>query len=261
MPHINKNTGVKESKFAIVLGCVCTPLFLASALLTLCVWHPLIALSRNLSLPERFHDWFIAAGNRILQFSFLLTGGRIKFEGLENLPAHGPVIVVANHQSLFDIPLLIWLLRRYRTKFVAKKALGRGIPSASYVLRTNGHALIDRADAVQSVDTIRRVAQAAQHNSGCVVIFPEGTRARDGNLKKFKTGGLKILLQELPLAKIVPVSINGAWRIMRFGFLPVPFGVQVGCTVHPQLEANVFEIAADNNDKNIAAECERIIRA
>lgn len=242
----------EEARAIIILGWICTPLYIISSFITLCTWHPLIALSRRIS-PTAFHEWFIAFGNRILQLCFLLTGGKIKFAGKENIPEEGPAIVVSNHQSLFDIPLLIWLLRGHNTKFIAKKSLAYGIPSASYVLRTNGHALIDRGDPQQAAQEIRAVAEKARLNGGTVVIFPEGTRARDGVLKKFKPGGMKVLTNELPNAPVVPVSISGAWRIMRYGFFPVPFGIEIVCTVHKPIRQS------DHNEQRIIEECELII--
>lgn len=241
-----------ESALAVVFGWLVTPAFLLTSLLTLLIWHPVIAASRRVS-SDKTHDWIIAFGNRLLICCFNLTGGNVRFSGANNLPKTGPVIVVSNHQSLFDIPILIWFLRGRHTKFIAKRSLGKGIPSASYVLRTNGHALIDRGDAAQAGEEIRRVAQSTSKIAGTVVIFPEGTRARNGVLKKFKSGGIKLLLSELPNAVIVPVSINGAWRIMQFGFLPVPFGVPVRVEVHSP-------IAETAEAQRVVDLCEDVIR-
>lgn len=252
--YSEKSSALPEGTLRIALGWLVTPGFLLASFITLCTWHPLIALSRRVS-PAAFHEWFIAFGNRVLQYCFYLTGGSITFEGTENLPQRGPLIVVSNHQSLFDIPLLIWLLRGHHAKFIAKRSLGRGIPSASYVLRTNGHALIDRGDATQSGRAIKHVARRARQNEGTVVIFPEGTRARDGSPRQFKPGGLKILLQELPSAPVVPISINGAWRIMRHRFLPVPFGIGVRCTVLPAVPRT-----ENSTEQEIIDQCEQAIR-
>ncbi len=242
----------KEPAIAIAIGWILTPLFLLTSLLTLLIWHPLIAISRRI-FSQNTHDAFIALGNRLLLVCFRLTGGNIDFSGSEHLPKTGPLIIVSNHQSLFDIPLLIWFLRGRHTKFIAKRSLSQGIPSASYVLRTNGHALIDRGDAAQAAEEIKRVAQTVSGLSGTVVIFPEGTRARDGRLKKFKPGGIKLLLTELPGALVVPLSIDGAWRIMRFGFLPVPFGISVFCKIHSPV--------SDTADlQQVVDRCETVIR-
>jgi 1-acyl-sn-glycerol-3-phosphate acyltransferase len=206
-------------------------------------------------LPTRWHDLFIALGNRVLQYCFYLTGGSVAFRGLENIPKDRVFVVVSNHQSLFDIPLLIWLLRGRNAKFIAKKSLGRGIPSASYVLRSNGHALIDRGNALQATTEIRALAQRINATGGAAVLFPEGTRARDGKLKSFKPGGLKTLLAELGAVSVVPVSIDGAWRIMRFKFLPVPFRVPVACTVHKQIR-----VEAGDDPIAVSQRCEEVLR-
>lgn len=245
---------VRESFSAIALGWALTPLFILASLITLITWHPLIAISRRV-LPNRWHDLFIALGNRVLQYCFYLTGGSVVFRGLENIPKGLVFVVVSNHQSLFDIPILIWLLRGRNAKFIAKKSLGRGIPSASYVLRTNGHALIDRGNALQATTEIRALAQRIAATGGAAVIFPEGTRARDGKLKSFKPGGLKTLLAELGAVSVVPVSIDGAWRIMRFKFLPVPFGVSVVCTVH-----KAIAVGAEEDPLSVSRRCEDTLR-
>lgn len=249
-----------KSSLALILGWATTPLFIVAALTTLCVWHPLIVAGRYLA-PRSIHEQFIALGNRILLFCLQLTGARVSFVGQEHLPIAGPLIIVANHQSLFDIPMLVWSLRRLHAKFIAKSELGRGLPSASYVLRTNGHALIDRGDGAQASAAISAVARNAHATNGTVVIFAEGTRARDGVLKRFKPGGLTLLLREMPDAQIIPISINGAWRIMRHKFLPVPFGVSITCTVHPAIIQPVIDRTTTADIEGIIAECRRSIES
>lgn len=76
-----------------------------------------------------------------------LLGTRITFEYEMPLPNQGSVIFVANHQSTYDIPPLIWELRGYHAKFVSKKELGKGIPSVSFNLR-HGGSVLDRKSVV-----------------------------------------------------------------------------------------------------------------
>jgi 1-acyl-sn-glycerol-3-phosphate acyltransferase len=73
-----------------------------------------------------------------------ILGTKISFEITTALPEDRPLIFVANHQSTYDIPPLIWHLRKYHPKFISKIELGKGIPSVSFNLRHGGSILIDR---------------------------------------------------------------------------------------------------------------------
>jgi len=211
--------------FSLVLAWAMTPIFLILTVLTLLSWHPVIVLTRY--LHTGFHRWFVALGNGLLLVHLKLLGTRVCARNLELLPASGPLIVISNHQSFYDIPLLIWYLRRLTPLFIAKKELGHGFPSASYVLRTGGSALIDRGDARQALAEIGRCGLQALAERRAVAIFPEGTRGRDGAMRKFKVGGVQALCQALPGAQIAIIAINGSWRITRYNLLPVPIGSRV----------------------------------
>ncbi|HRY53665.1 MAG TPA: lysophospholipid acyltransferase family protein [Spirochaetia bacterium] len=124
-------------------------------------------------------------------------------------------ILVANHQSLLDIPLCMRMIAGRRLRFVAKKELGAGIPFVSSVLRTQGHALITRkGDTAQAMGAIRRFARRSRREGTCPVLFPEGTRSRDGKLGPFYTAGLRKVLEEGPLPLVV-AAIDGGWRIAK----------------------------------------------
>ena len=76
------------------------------------------------------------------------------------------------------------------------------------------------------------------------VIFPEGTRSRDGNPKPFKPMGLKMLLKKAPSALIVPITINNSWKLLRYGKFPMGIGAHLKFKVHPPIEnsGNVDEL-------------------
>ncbi|MDG2303210.1 MAG: lysophospholipid acyltransferase family protein [Candidatus Binatia bacterium] len=136
-------------------------------------------------------------------------------------------IMLSNHQSMFDIPLFAWALPRNFPKYISKRSLAKWIPGISYNLRHGGHALIDRNDRNSSVKAIRKLARAVVADGASVIIFPEGTRGRDGTLSAFKHAGSLALLDEAPDAPIVPVCIHNSWQIMKNDFKPVPFGIRV----------------------------------
>jgi len=136
-------------------------------------------------------------------------------------------IIVSNHQSMFDIPILGALFFSNFPKYISKRSLGRGIPSVSYNLREGGHVLIDRADGPGAMEAIRGLGRRVRAGGVSAMIFPEGTRARDGRLGPFKPGGFLALLAEAPETPIVPVAIDESWRLLQHNYLPVPWGVRI----------------------------------
>jgi len=136
----------------------------------------------------------------------ILTGARFRYVGTPTLPEGRSVIIVSNHQSMYDIPMIMWACRSREVGFISKRELGKWIPSISFALRTLDSCLIDRKDAS---------------------VFPEGTRARDGVMKDFRPSGFNTLVKSMPSALIQPVAIRGNWELLRYHFWPVPFGTTI----------------------------------
>tara|TARA_B100000767_G_scaffold235464_1_gene228739 strand:+ start:10271 stop:11008 length:738 start_codon:yes stop_codon:yes gene_type:complete len=174
--------------------------------------------------------------NFFLLLCYNLLGSQIEFNNHFDLPTNRPLIIVANHQNTFDIPPLIWYLRKHHLKFVSKEELGRGIPSVSYNLRNGGSALIDRKDPKQAVAEINRHAELLSKNNWSTLIFPEGTRSRTGVPKKFKLKGVKTLIEKIPNVLIVPITINNSYKFNRWGDFPLPLGVKITFDVHTPVE-------------------------
>jgi 1-acyl-sn-glycerol-3-phosphate acyltransferase len=156
-----------------------------------------------------------------------LCGTRIEVERSPSVRPHTPYLLIANHQSMFDIPILGALLFTNYPKYVSKRELARWIPSISYNLRRGGNALIDRADRSQAVEAIRALGERAQARGVSVVIYPEGTRSRAGELKPFKPAGAITLLRAAPALDVVPVAIDESWRLLCHDLLPVPYGTRI----------------------------------
>ncbi len=166
----------------------------------------------------------------------LLLGTRYTFTNPHNIPTDRPLILVANHQSMFDIPPIIWHMRRYHPKFVSKMELGKGIPSVSFNLRHGGSVLINRKDSKQALTEITKLGRYIEEHQRAAVIFPEGTRSRTGHPKKFQPLGLKILIKNAPNALLAGISINNSWKLMRWGKFPYGIGQHLKFYVHPPLE-------------------------
>jgi 1-acyl-sn-glycerol-3-phosphate acyltransferase len=166
----------------------------------------------------------------------MLLGTRYSFNNPHKIPTGKPLIIVANHQSMHDIPPIIWWMRKYHPKFVSKIELGKGIPSVSYNLVHGGSVLIDRKDGKQALGQIMKLGTYIEAHNRSAVIFPEGTRSRTGLPKAFQPTGLKILMKNAPSALIVPISINNSWKMLRYGKFPNGLGNHITLDVHKPIE-------------------------
>ncbi|MGL3001012.1 lysophospholipid acyltransferase family protein [Flavobacterium sp. RSSB_23] len=199
--------------------------------LCLVIFHPIQWICFNV-FGYQAHKKSVDYLNFFLVKCTNILGTTYRFENLNSIPKNVPLIVVANHQSMYDIIAIIWYMRRYHCKFVSKKELGSGIPSVSYNLRHGGSVLIDRKDPKQAIPTIKGLSEYIEKNTRSAVIFPEGTRSKTGKPKEFAQSGLKILCKYSPSAYVVPISINNSWKMVRFGAFPMGLGNRLTFTIH-----------------------------
>ncbi len=213
--------------------------------LALVIFHPIQWVCLNV-FGYNAHKKSVAILNLSLMRCTNILGTRYSFENNQQIPTDRPLIIVTNHQSMYDIPPIIWYMRKYHPKFVSKIELGKGIPSVSYNLRHGGSALIDRKDPKQSISELQKMGKYIEEHKRSAVIFPEGTRSRTGVPKPFHTTGLKVLIKNAPSALIVPISINNSWKLLRFGQFPMGLGSHVKFKVHPpmEIEGNITELIA-----------------
>lgn len=200
--------------------------------LTLAFFHPIQWICLNL-FGYQAHKKSVDVLSFFLVVNTYVLGTRYKVENIKNLPKDVPVIIVANHQSLYDITSMSWFLRRIHPKFVSKIELGKGIPSISYNLKHGGSALIDRKDPKQSLTEIKKMGEYIEANKRSTIIYPEGTRSKTGKPRKFQESGLKILCKYAPSAYILPVTINNSWKMTRWGSFPMGLGNKIILTIHP----------------------------
>ena len=209
----------------ILVSWLFTVPFLVAFGLVFVVLDPVLRLARALGRrPEER-----VAG--LLQWSVMqtlrLTGTRFAVERAPGLRSRTAYIFVSNHQSMFDVALLGGVMLTSYPKYVAKKELAQGLPSVSFHLREGGNAIIDRNDREQAIAAIRDLGRRGEERGVSVVIYPEGTRAREGALKPFKLAGSLALLEAAPHLPVVAVAIDESWKLVRHRFLPVPFGTRV----------------------------------
>jgi 1-acyl-sn-glycerol-3-phosphate acyltransferase len=141
------------------------------------------------------------------------TGVDVTVTGLDRLVRGTTYVFVANHQSIYDIPCLFWSIP-FQLRIIAKESLGR-FPVLGPHLKRTGHMLVDRSKPDRA--GIFGWASRLTSNGLSLIVFPEGTRSRDGLMGKFKGGSIMLAMQAgLP---IVPISVIGSRHVMRKGEL------------------------------------------
>jgi len=192
-----------------------------------------------LKISYQAHKSAVDGMIRAINICLLLVGARRKVDNQAgNLPLDRPMIIVSNHQSMFDIPAIGGILKKHHPKYISKKSLAKGIPGVSINIRRGGSAVIDRKDKEGAIKAIDDFCQYLNRNNYAGCIFPEGTRSKDGSLAAFRVGGLKHMIDAMPDATIVPVILGNFWRIGRYNMAPIPFGIPLCCTILPTVERN-----------------------
>jgi 1-acyl-sn-glycerol-3-phosphate acyltransferase len=156
------------------------------------------------------------------------TGVRVRVRGLEHLDPSRSYVFAANHQSIYDIPVVFASLP-FQLRIVAKASLGR-IPFLGWHLRRTGHLLVDRRNP--GPDIVRKMKRLVSE-AHSLIVFPEGTRSANGTVGRFRKGTFLVAIDaQLP---VVPVRIEGSRHVMRKGGLTVCRG-EVTLAVHPPIE-------------------------
>ncbi len=176
---------------------------------------------------RRPQEYVAGALQAMLVWDFGVCGTRVAVERDPGVQPWTSYLIVSNHQSMFDIAIIGKVFFSNFPKYVSKRSLGKWIPSVSYNLRAGGHVLIDRGDPAAAVAAIRDLGRRVREGRASGCIFPESTRARTGELGKFRVGGSLALLEEAPETPVVPVVIDESWRVFRHNCLPVPWGTRV----------------------------------
>jgi 1-acyl-sn-glycerol-3-phosphate acyltransferase len=220
-----------------LLGYILSPVAIVAFFLVLCIFQPIQWLCYQLG-GYSAHKRSVDILNFFLTSTVYILFNTVSFTNRQNLPLGRPIIFLANHQSLLDIPPLIWYLRSYHAKFISKIELTRGIPSISYNLKVGGGANINRKDQRQSITELMKLGTRMKDNNWSMVIFPEGTRSADGMVRKFQSAGIATILKKCPDALLVPIAINNSWRVVRYGLYPLNTFIKVTLEVLAPIEAN-----------------------
>lgn len=235
------------------LSLAITPLYILLFFAILGVFHPLQMIA--LLFGRRVHKIVFDQMNLFLITNFRTMGTKIRvYRRGAPLPLGRPIIFVSNHQSMYDVPLQAWVLRKHYPMFISKRELGRGIPSISFALRNMDSVLIDRKDHEQALEAIAEFGRKIEAKRYSACIYPEGTRARDGKMRHFKAAGMVTLLKNMPSALVVPLVVQGSWEIVQHNLLPVPWGCTLSLTIMEPIDRSSL------SDKEIVKTAEAIIR-
>ena len=161
---------------------------------------------------------------------FASVGIKVKINGLSNLDLNKNYIFAPNHSSSLDIPLMLgftplWLVP------IAKKEL-RWIPFLGWAMKLAGHIFIDRSNHDKAMESLNKIKISINKKPRSILIFPEGSRTKNGHLKRFKSGGLSLGIKTG--FDIVPVLISGTYRSLKKGsvkfsrnLLTIDFGIPI----------------------------------
>jgi 1-acyl-sn-glycerol-3-phosphate acyltransferase len=140
--------------------------------------------------------------------------GGAKFEIDANVPWDPGVLVVMNHQSLLDIPIAVKSVVGGYPKIIARDRYRTGIPLVSHHIRLYGHPTVRPGDGgKREITKLRKLAETAKRP---VVIYPEGSRSRDGEIRPFRQAGLKAMLA-VRSWKVYIIVLDGLWRSTSLG--------------------------------------------
>lgn len=191
-------------------------IFVTICILAITLWHDAVLRFRYLFFPRSLESWLPKATKAVPGMFFSIMKGfygyRFIHENPET-PLPPRFLLVANHQSLMDIPVIFYWFSQYRMRFVAKRELGRWVPFVSQVLRYQKHCLVGRrTKRMDSMKSIEAFAHRSVKDKTSPIIFPEGTRSRDGSVHSFHSAGVRRILEISPMP-LVALSMDGGWKI------------------------------------------------
>lgn len=161
-------------------------------------------------VDRRVGSW----AQRLFGLAHAFAGFKLRYQGSEaEIPRR--FILVSNHQSLGDIVALMASFTQTQVRFVAKRELRHGFPAVSQVLRLQRHALIERhGNFASTMKEIELLGSRSRRRGWCPVIFPEGTRSRDGVVRTFHAGAVRRLAESTGFP-ILAVAVDGGYKVAR----------------------------------------------
>lgn len=216
-----------------VFVAVTMPIFFAGALL---IFLATVAFDRR-RVAVHLYSCFWASF-----YIYMNPLWRVRFEGRERLPWHGAAVIVANHLSLVDILVLYGLYRPF--KWVSKAELFR-VPVVGWNMVINDYVRLTRGDR-ESIRAMMEHCRAHLARGAPVLIFPEGTRSKDGHLQAFKDGAFRLAMEaKVP---VIPVVIQGTHETVPKHGLMLRNAMRGRVRVLPPIDPAAFPTAAALRD-------------
>ncbi len=186
--------------------------------------------------PIKFAQPIILIGKWALWVGQKILGIRLDSSGIERIDKRMPYVFMANHLSLIDGPLLFMLIPQFLRVLLKKEAFK--IPIIGLAMKQVGFVPVDRKGLKGGKKSIDRATRMIKEKGFSFLIFPEGTRSRDGKLQPFKRGGFFLAVNsQVP---IFPVSIRGSYELLPKGSLFAKKGT-VGVMFHQPVSVQGFD--------------------
>ncbi len=199
-------------------------------LLIIVITNLLFSIAALFTIPfDRSGKTYFWCGRTWTNFALILCRIKITVKGLENVDRFGNYILVSNHASMFDVPVMMKIFPHIRIMF--KKELSY-VPFWGWALRWGHHIMVDRSKGTEAMKSLERAANEVR-SGGQVLLFAEGTRTRDGKLLPFKRGAFSLAAKSgVPL---IPVTISGSFKILPKGSFDIrPSRIEV--IIDPPIE-------------------------
>jgi 1-acyl-sn-glycerol-3-phosphate acyltransferase len=197
-----------------------TALVITATVWTLCLSFAVLAAALLVSrkVGHRLHRLW---GRGIC----FIYGIRVDIVSAFQIPEAGGAVLIANHQSMFDIPILACLPVDF--KWVSKHEVRR-VPLLGWGMRAMGCFFVTRRDSTKDLNVLKSVEDGLVSGSK-VFFFPEGTRSKDGELKPFKKGAFRV--SQHTATPLCPIAIGGSFELVRENPLPCRRGFDVSVRV------------------------------
>ncbi len=164
------------------------------------------------------------------------AGITLQIEGREHMDRKKSYVVMSNHQSHYDIPVMFQALG-IRVRMIAKTELFR-IPVFGRAMLDSGFVELDRSNRRRALESMRVAKRRIASDGLSIWIAPEGTRSKTGQIGDFKTGGFYLALDAgVP---ILPVTIDGTIHVLRSGDTVVHKGKTVTVTIHAPINVSEY---------------------
>lgn len=170
--------------------------------IALAIWLVTTPFDRQRRLLHKFTCWWA------YHYMALFPFWRLRVENLHFVDEQSPSILLANHQSMGDILVLFGLRKHF--KWVAKQSLFR-IPFIGWNMRLNGYVSLNRT-GLKSIKQMMHKCQELLTDGSSILLFPEGTRSLDGNLRSFKLGAFQLACNAR--VPVTPIVLNGTFEAL-----------------------------------------------